>query len=55
MGAWPTIENCVTIGATAALVLGLYALGADLYAFLGLLLLLNLNRPIQRGKKEEED
>lgn len=39
------IENMVTIASTAALVLGLYAMGAGGWAAGGFVLLLNINTP----------
>lgn len=44
MRGWQ-IENCVTIVATVALVLGALALGAGAHSFWGLLILLNINSP----------
>lgn len=43
----PIVENCVTVVATAALVLGLYALGAGGWSAGGFLLLANLNLRVQ--------
>ena len=37
------IENCVTMLATAAIIVGAYAFGGGGYSWNGLLLLLNLN------------
>jgi hypothetical protein len=48
---WAIIENIVTMVATAALVLGLYAMGAGGYAFFGLLLLTNINTSYQSKEK----
>lgn len=42
MESW-RIENCVTLAATAAIIVGAYAFGAGGYSWLGLWLLLNLN------------
>lgn len=42
---WLVIENIVTILLTAAVVLGLYWMGAGGWSFLGLLFLINLNSP----------
>lgn len=39
------IENCVTMACSAAIVIGLYALGAGAHSFWGLSLLLNINIP----------
>lgn len=39
------IENVATMIATAAIVLGLYYMGAGAWSFLGFLLLLNMNYP----------
>jgi len=46
------IENCVTVIATAALVLGAMALGAGGHSWWGLLLLLNLNYTKKAAAKE---
>jgi hypothetical protein len=51
---WALIENMVTIAATAALVLGLYWLGAGAHAGWGFLLLVNINTP-SRVKAVSED
>lgn len=40
---WAVIENVATLAATTAIVLGLYWMGAGLWALTGLLLLANLN------------
>lgn len=40
--AWMVLENIVTLAATAAIVLGLYYMGAGGHSFWGLLLLLNI-------------
>jgi hypothetical protein len=48
---WAIIENIVTMVATAALVLGLYSMGAGGYAFFGLLLLTNINTSYQSKEK----
>jgi hypothetical protein len=42
---WYIIENMLTVTATAALVLGLYYLGAGAWAAGGLILLININSP----------
>ncbi|WP_158255417.1 hypothetical protein [Rhodopseudomonas palustris] len=47
------IENIVTISAAAAVVLGLYYMGAGGWAASGFLLLLNLNGPnTQKGERQ---
>jgi hypothetical protein len=51
---WAIIENIVTMVATAALVLGLYAMGAGGYAFFGLLLLTNINTSYQIKQTSEQ-
>lgn len=38
-----TIENCITLLITAALILGLYKMGAGGWSFWGLVLLMNIN------------
>jgi hypothetical protein len=43
MTAWAYIENLLTVTATAAAIVALYALGAGGHAFWALLLLLNIN------------
>ena len=40
---WAILENIATVVATAALVLGLYAMGAGAHAGWGFLLLINMN------------
>lgn len=47
------VENCITIIATAALVLGLYSLGAGGWAAGGFLLMINLNFPSKREPAEK--
>jgi hypothetical protein len=52
---WAIIENMVTVASTAALVLGLYAMGAGGWAAGGFLLLINMNTSYQvkeTGKAE---
>jgi hypothetical protein len=45
MPARAVAENIVTMAFTAAVVLGLYAMGAGAHAGWGFLLLINLNSP----------
>ncbi len=40
---WAIIENIVTLLVCAAIVLGLYAMGAGFWSFAGFAVLLNLN------------
>jgi hypothetical protein len=47
---WAIIENMVTVASTAALVLGLYAMGAGAHAGWGLILLININTSYQVKK-----
>lgn len=47
MESW-RIENCVTIVATVALILGLYALSNSWYSLFGFGLMMNVNSPVKK-------
>ena len=49
-----TVENIVTMILIAVIVLGLYAMGAGLWSFVGFVLLVNINFPIHRGGAEKK-